>query len=131
MEKEQKFDIGKEAVKFITKYEKKQNREVIDVQHNRKHKGYDILSISKDGKKRKIEAKGTKWEFGIPDLHDTEVDNGVLVADFLYVVSFFDKKPKLYIIPREALSPEDFRPVKSYRVCSNFRTQRMKNYRII
>jgi len=122
--------IGKRAIEIVKKYEKKCGRTIIDVQYNKNFKGFDLISISKNKKSiRTIEVKGTKDKYGIPDLYESEVTrNKKLIANYLYVVSFFSKKPKLYVIPSQVISPEDLRIATYFKVCSNFKTKRMKKY---
>lgn len=120
--------ITNRAVKFVMDYEIKHGREAIDVQHNRRFKGCDIISISQDRKDVKIiEVKGNASQFGIPDLAENEVTrSGQLTAHFLYLVRFnptTKEVEKLFIIPASEFSKDDFQEFKSFRVKSNFYTR--------
>ena len=125
--------ISRKAVRFVVKYEKKQGREALDMQTDPKFKGFDILSFSEDKKDiRAIEVKGTQTK-GIPDMFETEVTrNKKLIATHLYVVRFDKNKnvERFFIIPSFAVKSEDLTETRSYRISSNFKTQRMKEYEV-
>ena len=125
--------IANKAVKFAIEYEKNKNRRVIDVQSNRDFNGFDIISISKDGKNVKtIEVKGTTKENGIPDCFETEFTrNKKLVATHMYVVYFFgNKTPVLYVIPASAFKQEYLKEILHYRINSTFKNKILPKYRI-
>ena len=117
-------------------YEKNKGYDVVDVQNNSKFKGYDLIVFSKNKQDIKtIEVKGTEKEQNtIPLLYDTEVTrNKKLVATHLYIVKFdkVRKIPKeLFIIPASEIAPEDLTEMRHFAVCSNFKTQRMNNYKV-
>jgi len=121
--------ISKKAILIVMEYERKHGREPIDVHSNRRFKGCDVLSISEDRNDiRIIEVKGTAVEkWGIPDLAENEVTrSGQLTAHYLYLVKFkpkTEKFEKLFIIPAQDLSKEDFQEFKSYRIKNNFYTR--------
>ena len=131
--------IDKRAVKIVMDYEIKQDREVIDVQSNRRFKGCDVFSISKDKKDIKvIEVKGTAVkDWGIPDLAENEVTrSGQLTATHLYLVKFHPETKefeKLFIIPATNFSLDDFQQFISYRVKSNFYTRhnKLKDFEVL
>ena len=125
--------IANKAVKFAIEYEKNKNRRVIDVQSNRDFNGFDIISISKDGKNVKtIEVKGTTKENGIPDCFETEFTrNKKLVATHMYVVYFFgNKTPVLYVTPASAFKQEYLKEILHYRINSTFKNKILPKYRI-
>jgi len=126
-----KENISVKAVDFVIEYEKSKGRKAIDMQSNARFKGFDILSFSEDKSDiRAIEVKGTQND-GIPDMFETEVTrNKKLIATHLYVVKFDnDKNPiKFFIIPSTAIKSEDLSETRHYRISSNFKTQRMKEY---
>jgi len=129
---------SRKAVKIVMDYEIKQDREPIDVQTNRRFKGCDVLSFSKDKKDiRIIEVKGTAVKnWGIPDLYENEVTrSGQLVATHLYLVKFnSDTKEfeKLFVIPASEFSADDFQKFSSYRVKSNFytRSEKLEKFKV-
>ncbi len=71
----------------------------------------------------KIEVKGCSRPWGIPDPYITEFDDERrLIADFLYVVYMLEgEEPKLCVIPRDALNPDDIVPKFGYRIASRFK----------
>jgi len=93
-----------------------------DVSKKREHTGYDLIA-EQGGMSFKIEMKGYSHLWGIPDPYLTEFDaSRKLVADFLYVVYFIDrKKPTVCIIPRDAIKPEFVVPKQSYRLSARFK----------
>ena len=129
---------SRKAVKIVIDYEVKQGREPVDVHSNRRFKGCDILSFSKDKKDiRVIEVKGTAVKnWGIPDLAENEVTrSGQLVATHLYLVKFNPNTKdfeKLFIIPASEFSAEDFIEFRTYRIKSNLytRNNNLKKFKV-
>ncbi|SRR5712691_12543323 len=121
------MSIEKRAMEFVQRYLEKRCRQVENVSNNPHHPGYDF--IARNGKKRlKIEVKGCRRRWGIPDLYFTEVAKSPkrLVADYLYVVYFIGRKsPRLCKIPREAIKSEFFIPKRAYRISGRFKNERM------
>ena len=101
--------------------------QVTNVTKNRHYPGCDF--IARSGKKRiKIEVKGCGRPWGIPDLYFTEVTqkSKSLVADYLYVVYFIDRKsPRLCKIPRRAIKSKFFVLKRSYCISGRFKNERM------
>lgn len=97
---------------------------VIDVSRKRGHNGYDLL-IEKNGHGLKVEVKGATRAWGIPDPYNTEFDESRrLVADLLCVVYFIgNDPPKMCLIPREAILPEDVSVRLGYRISSRFKKE--------
>jgi hypothetical protein len=125
--------ISSRAVQFVIDYEIHQGREVVDVQTNKGFKGFDLFSFSKDKSDiRTIEVKGTAKKNGIPDFFETEFTREKkLIATHLYVVYFeTPQKPRLHIIPASEISPDDLKEKRGYRISSNFKTQKLKNYEV-
>jgi len=125
--------ISRKAVNFVLDYEKNRGNEVVDVQTRGEFRGFDLFSFSNDKIDiRTIEVKGTQKD-GIPDMFETEVTrNRKLIATHLYVVKFDEQKNpvKLFIIPALEIKPEDISETRHYRISSNFKTQRMKNFEV-
>ena len=110
--------LAQRAISFVIKYELKHgSRRVDDVQTIRGNNGYDLVSWR--SVRRNIEVKGTTRR--IPDSHSTEFKNGRLVATHLYVVQYSRSgrgNPKLFIILRNDIKPDDIRPLIRYRFTS-------------
>lgn len=126
-------NVSKKAIFFVERYERKQGREVINVQHNQAFKGFDLISISKNKKDiRTIEVKGTIKEKGIPDCFETEFTrNKKLIATHMYVVSYINlEKPILYIIPASVFKPEHLKETLHYRISSNFKTKILPKFKV-
>jgi hypothetical protein len=125
--------ISRKAVKFVIGYERKNDRDAIDMQTNSSFKGFDVLSFSKDKKDiRSIEVKGTQIDNGIPDLFETELTrNKKLIATHLYVVKFNKKKDviSLFIVPADKIKSEYFKETRHYRICSTFKTKELDKYK--
>lgn len=123
--------VARKAVRFVIKYEEKQGREVVDVQSDRKFRGFDLFSFSANKKDiRTIEVKGTKSN-GIPDCFETEFTrNKRLIATHMYVVSFRNPKyPALYAIPASEFLPEHLKETMHYKISTTF-TKNLDKYRI-
>lgn len=124
--------IARKAVKLVLDYEKKHGRTVVDVQSDRKFRGFDIFSFSKDKKDiRTIEVKGTAGD-GIPDCFETEFTRDKrLIATHMYVVSYKNiNKPTLYIIPASAFKPEHLKTTMHYRISAPFKTRILPKYKV-
>jgi len=117
--KNDRVKIAKEAIKIVTQYEINNGNIIIDVQHNSKYKGIDLLS-KKNKKIKKIEVKGTTKEKNIPNAFASEFRNKILIADYLYLVYFNKKKYNLYIIPSKEIKTGDITEHKYYKFSSTF-----------
>ena len=106
------------AIEYVKNYERKEGREVKDVQNDRKYNGLDL--ISKNGAVRKIEVKGTTKEKFFPGFLGTEfTNNKKLKATHLYVVHIKNNKYALYIIPRSKIKTKWVKKVPTYRITSS------------
>ncbi len=116
--------IEQKAIAAATRYLTNRGYAVEDVSKKREHRGYDLIAVE-SGVSLKIEVKGCSHLWGIPDPYVTEFDvNRKLVADFLFVIYFIDrKKPAVCIIPRDAIKPEFVLPKQSYRVSTRFKNE--------
>ena len=116
--------IEQKAIAAATRYLMNRGYAVEDVSKKREHKGYDLIA-EENGVSLKIKVKGCSHLWGIPDPYVTEFDaNRNLIADFLYVVYFIDRKdPAVCIIPRDAIKPEFVLPKQSYRVSTRFKNE--------
>lgn len=124
--------ISRKAVKFVVDYEKKQGRIVVDVQSNRKFRGFDIFSFSKDNRDiRTIEIKGTRGS-GIPDCFETEFTREKrLIATHMYVVSYENaNSPVLYTIPASAFKSKHLKKTIHYRISTPFKTRVLPLYKV-
>ena len=117
------------AIAIVTEYFQNLGYKVDNVSKGKRpgseHRGYDLLA-HKPGETIKIEVKGCTRLWGIPDPYDTEFDvDRRLVADLLCVVYLGDpEKPKLCVIPRDGISPDDIVPKKAYRFRSGFKSEK-------
>lgn len=124
--------VSRKAVKFVFDYEKKQKRDVVDVQANGKFRGFDLFSFSKDKKDiRTIEVKGTE-KGGIPDCFETEFSkNKKLIATHLYLVHFKKTgQPDLYIFPASIFLPEHISETVHYRINPGYVKKIMPKHKI-
>ena len=122
--------LSRKAVRFAIDFEEKNGRMVVDVQSDRKFRGFDIFSFSKDKKDiRTIEVKGTAGK-GIPDCFETEFTRDKrLIATHMYVVSYEnEEKPKLFAIPASAFKPEHLKTTIHYKISSPFVTRILSKY---
>jgi Protein NO VEIN, C-terminal len=118
--------VEDKAIDIATQYLQTRGYSVENVSRGKRrtseHRGYDLVAQRPGEAPVKIEVKGCTRPWGIPDPYVTEFDSDHrLVADFLYVVYFCDAEPKLCIIPRDALKPEDVVPKSGYRIRSTFK----------
>lgn len=115
------------AMKFVKDWAEKQNIRVED-----KHGGgvgYHYEFIYPDGRIEKVEVKGTKKEYKIPDMSVKEFEKKTLIADFLFVVgNVFNKEKILYKIPREAIKPENLKLKETYHIRRFQNRKNMKKY---
>ncbi|MCZ6904247.1 MAG: DUF3883 domain-containing protein [Acidobacteria bacterium] len=116
--------VEKKAMALAESYLKNRGWCVEDVSRKRRHKGYDFLA-RKGRKKVKIEVKGCSHPWGDPRPHSTEFDEQKrLVADYLYVVYFIEnERPKLVVIPRDAIKREYLTTKFSYCISSRFKKE--------
>jgi hypothetical protein len=118
-------DIELRAIKFAKAYLVKAGYAVEDVSRNRAHKGYDLIARKAGGADLKIEVKGCRVAWGIPDPFFTEFDaDRRLVADFMYVVYFLSgEEPQLCAIPRDAIDPSMVQLRQGYRISGRFKKE--------
>ncbi len=128
MEDHEEERVELRAMKFAECYYKKSGWKVRNVSRNRReHAGYDLF-LEKGSEQRTVEVKGCKKLYGIPDFYDTEIDRESkrLIADELCVVYYLpDRQPKLAIIPRECILPDNIVPKLGYRL------RKFKNARLM
>lgn len=117
--------VERNAVAFASRYLVSCGYEVENVSRVRGHNGYDLIA-RKVGETLRIEVKGCTVPWGIPDAFGSEFDEQRrLVADYLYVVYFLDDaRPKLCVIPRDALDPALVRPKLAWKISSRFKNAR-------
>ena len=117
------------AMKFVKDWAKKQKITVRDA--HGKGVGYDYEFIHPDGKTEKVEVKGTKKEYKIPDMSVKEFEKKRLIADFLFVIgNVLSKERILYKIPREAIKPENLKLKETYHIRRFQNRKNMGKYRI-
>jgi len=124
--------VARKAVRFVLEYEKKNGRNVVDVQSDKKFRGFDVFSFSKDKKDiRTIEVKGTERS-GIPDCFETEFTRDKrLIATHMYVVNYVNPdEPVLYVIPASAFKSEHLRTNIHYKISSPFITKILPKYKV-
>ena len=111
------LSIEKRAIAFAKKYYESLGYQVEVVSHNRTHKGYDFFA-TRNTDSLKIEVKGSKNLWGIPDPYETEFDEHMqLVADELCMVYFVgDESPMVCVIPRAAIPPTEVTRRVGYRI---------------
>jgi len=116
------------AMKFVKDWAEKQKITVKE--KHRMGVGYDYEFIYPDGKTEKVEVKGTKKEYKIPDMSDTEFDKKKrLKADFLLVVgNVLSEEKVLYKIPRKAIKPENLSPKQTFHVRRFQNRKNMEKY---
>jgi len=107
------------AMKFAESYYGKSGWKVRNVSRiGGEHSGYDLF-LEKGSEQLKVEVKGCKKLYGIPDFYDTEIDRESkrLIADELCVVYFLhDNQNKLAIISRSDIPPDGIIPKLGYRL---------------
>jgi len=122
------MSIEKRAMRFVQCHLKKKEkfRQVENVARNPQHLGYDLVA-TKGRKTLKIEVKGCRRLWGIPDLYSTEFDESMkcLTADFLYVVYLRKgKRTRLCKIPREGIPPQFVKARTIYQILGRFKNER-------
>jgi hypothetical protein len=113
------------AISVSKRHLESQGYIVEDVTRKRAHKGYDLVATRRQ-ERLKIEVKGCSRMWEIPDPYITEFDKKKrrLVADFLCVVYLIgSKRPKVCMIPREAILPEYVTPKYGWRIKAAFKKQ--------
>jgi hypothetical protein len=113
------------GIKTVMDYERKQKRKPVNVSTKNEFVGFDVISISHDGKHRTIEVKTTQREKSIPDGFENEFTRSLkLVATHLYVV-YFDKanKSHLYIVPKKEVDKCKHREHRTIRFNSTLQNQ--------
>lgn len=114
------------AISLARQYFEAKGYSVVDVSRARGHNGYDFL-VKRAGKELKIEVKGASRRWGIPDPYHTEFDkDGRLIADILCVVYLIEgEKPKICLIPRDAIGPEHIAVRTGYRISSKLKKEKV------
>ena len=109
------YKVGQKAISVAKRHFESKQYSVEDVSRN--GRGYDLI-IKQGQQNLKIEVKGSKNIWKIPDLHATEFDEKKrLKADYLCVVYFIKRgKPKVCVIPSDAIKPEYVNPISGYRI---------------
>ena len=93
----------------------------------KKGSGYDRVFIWPDGKREKIEIKGSATDEGLPDMPTSEFHKRRLRADFVhFVTNVKTSKKKHYIIPKDEFKPEDLYPKHTYHI--NMGQRRLDKY---
>lgn len=127
------MSIADHGINVVEKYLKKEYKgaEIENVAHRRdskKPKGCDLV-VSHKGKTIKIEVKATRKEFSIPDAFETEFKKGKFVADYLYLVTQVDAKPKIYKIEKRLIDKHSkkHREVTHMKFASALKTELKNN----
>jgi len=128
MEDHEEERVELRAMKFAESYYGKSGWKVKNVSRiGGEHAGYDLF-LEKGSEQRKVEVKGCRKLYGIPDFYHAEIDRKSkrLVADELLVVYFLPgRKRKLAIIRREDILPDNIVPKLGYRL------RKFKNARVM
>jgi hypothetical protein len=119
MEDHEEERVELRAMKFAEDYYEKVGWKVMNVSRDGgEYAGYDLL-LEKGSEKRKVEVKGCRKLYGIPDFYEAEInrESKRLVADELCVVYFLPNRlRKLAIIRREDILPDNLVPKLGYRL---------------
>ena len=114
-------------MKFVKDWAEKRKIAVKDM--HGKGVGYDYEFIHPDGKTEKVEVKGTKKEYKIPDMSVKEFHKKRLIADSLFVVgNVLSKEKILYRIPREAFKPGNLKLKETYHISRFQNRKNMEKY---
>lgn len=128
MEDHEEERVELRAMKIAESYYTKSGWKIRNVSRKGgKHSGYDLF-LERGSKQLRVEVKGCKKLYGIPDFYGTEINPKTkrLVADELCVVFFLpDRKCKLAIIRREDILPDNIVPKLGYRL------RKFKNARVM
>ncbi len=101
--------LADQGVGYVIKFEKRRGREAVDVSHNRRFVGYDVISVEPQGSDhRTIEVKASKQPLpDIPDAFETQFTRTMrFVPTHLYVVMFGKDGrtvQSLHVIPKEEI----------------------------
>lgn len=116
------------AMKFVKDWAEKQKIKVEE--KYRMGVGYDYEFIHPHGKTEKVEVKGTKKEYKIPDMSVREFDEKKkLKADFLLVVgNVLSKEKILYKIPRKDIKPENLSLKQTFHIRKFQKRKNMEKY---
>lgn len=94
--------------------------------------GYDLVAMRRK-EFQFVEVKGTKKEFAIPDMVETEFTRKLtMIATHLYVVGNLNnpkKKPILFVIPREAFKRNNFATKRMVHFKKKFDDEFAEKYR--
>jgi hypothetical protein len=116
------------AMKFVKDWAEKQK--IVVRKTSRMGFGYDYEFTHPDGRTEKVEVKGTKKEYKIPDMSVREFDEKKrLKADFLLVVgNVLNKEKILYRIPRKDIKPENLSLKQTFHIRKFQNRKNMKKY---
>lgn len=120
--------VARRAIAYV---KKRAASDKIKVHFSKPRSGYDLVFVRPDGKKERIEVKGSEMDNMIPDMRVSEFDGRKrLRADFLYFVgNVFKRKKAFHIIPRNAIRPEDLSLRGTYHL--KFGKKRLEKYRVL
>lgn len=114
------------AVRYVEGWAKRRG---IRTAKAKKGSGYDRLFTLPNGRKQKIEIKGSATDEGLPDMPTSEFRKKHLIADFVhFVTNVRATRKKHYIIPRAEFKPEDLYPKHTYHI--NMGQERLDRYRV-
>lgn len=113
--------VERKAERFAARWWRRRGFSVRNVARDREHRGYDLLA-RKGRRLLKIEVKGCRREWQVPDFHSTEVNALGIVADFLCVVYYLEgRRPFACVLPRAQLPRSAFDRLGRFRLASRFK----------
>lgn len=118
-------------MRFVRKWAEKELRvHVQDV--SKAGRGYDYEFHFRDGRVEKVEVKGTRKPYGIPDMRTSEFRDKRLKADYMLVVGNVLSlgEERLYKIPREAIKDDNLKPRHTYHIARFQGKKNMEKYLI-
>ena len=120
------------AIRFVKKWAATQKPPIRIRDHQNEGKGYDLDFVYGNRRIEKIEVKGTKYEYKIPDIDVRNFRNKRLIADFLMVVGnvLTEGHEVLYRIPRSAINPRSLELKGRYHVRRFANRKNMSKYRV-
>ena len=117
-------ETEKAAVRYVKRWAKRRRIRVLPA---KKGSGYDRLFIYPNGRKEKIEIKGSEKDGGLPDMPTSEFRKKRLKADFVhFVTNIREARRKHYIIPKAEFKPDDLYPKHTYHI--NIGQRRLDKY---
>lgn len=120
------------AIQFVKKWAATQNPPIRIRDQQNEGKGYDLDFVYDDERVEKIEVKGTKHEYEIPDIDVRNFRNKRLIADFLMVVGnvLTEDQEVLYRIPRSAINPKNLELKGRYHIRRFANKKNLGKYRV-